>query len=106
MKSCPQSALAGWARCTVPATQSSHRPSLAVADAHLTGKIAFSGETVTDTLAAVVMKDPDWSQLPPKTRRKSNRKARRPGRFPAPRERRTLSSRPTAIGWDFSLTES
>jgi serine/threonine-protein kinase len=33
----------------------------------LTGKMAFSGETVTDTLAAVVMKDPDWSQLPPKT---------------------------------------
>jgi serine/threonine-protein kinase len=33
----------------------------------LTGKMAFSGETVTDTLAAVVMKDPDWLQLPPKT---------------------------------------
>src|SRR6516162_1918983 len=33
----------------------------------LTGKMAFSGETITDTLAAVVMKDPDWSQLPPKT---------------------------------------
>jgi len=32
----------------------------------LTGKIAFSGETITDTLAAVVMKDPDWSQLPSK----------------------------------------
>ena len=30
----------------------------------LTAKMAFSGETVTDTLAAVVMKDPDWSQLP------------------------------------------
>jgi eukaryotic-like serine/threonine-protein kinase len=33
----------------------------------LTGKMAFSGETVTDTLAAVVMKDPDWSLLPPAT---------------------------------------
>jgi Tol biopolymer transport system component len=33
----------------------------------LTGKMAFSGETVTDTLAAVVLKDPDWSQLPSAT---------------------------------------
>jgi eukaryotic-like serine/threonine-protein kinase len=33
----------------------------------LTGKMAFSGETVTDTLAAVVMKDPDWSLLPAAT---------------------------------------
>ncbi len=33
----------------------------------LTGKMAFSGETVTDTLAAVVMKDPDWSPLPSAT---------------------------------------
>jgi serine/threonine protein kinase/dipeptidyl aminopeptidase/acylaminoacyl peptidase len=30
----------------------------------LTARMAFSGETVTDTLAAIVMKDPDWSQLP------------------------------------------
>ena len=30
----------------------------------LTGKMAFSGEAVTDTLAAVIMKDPDWSRLP------------------------------------------
>jgi eukaryotic-like serine/threonine-protein kinase len=33
----------------------------------LTGKRAFDGETVTDTLAAVIMKEPDWSQLPAKT---------------------------------------
>jgi eukaryotic-like serine/threonine-protein kinase len=33
----------------------------------LVGKMAFSGETVTDTLAAVVMKDPDWTLLPEKT---------------------------------------
>src|SRR6204780_732526 len=33
----------------------------------LTGKMAFAGETVTDTLAAVIMKDPDWSQLPAAT---------------------------------------
>lgn len=30
----------------------------------LTGRMAFSGETVTDTLAAVIMKEPDGSRLP------------------------------------------
>ena len=30
----------------------------------LTGKMAFHGDTVTDTLAAVVRAEPDWSQLP------------------------------------------
>jgi eukaryotic-like serine/threonine-protein kinase len=30
----------------------------------LTGKMAFRGETVTDTLAAVIKEDPDWSRLP------------------------------------------
>jgi Tol biopolymer transport system component len=33
----------------------------------LTGKQAFTGETVTESLAAVIMKDPDWSQLPSAT---------------------------------------
>jgi eukaryotic-like serine/threonine-protein kinase len=33
----------------------------------LTGKIAFGGETVTDTLAAVIKEEPDWSQLPAAT---------------------------------------
>ncbi len=33
----------------------------------LTGKRAFEGETVTDTLAAVLMKEPDWAALPPGT---------------------------------------
>jgi len=33
----------------------------------LTGKQAFTGETVTESLAAVIMKDPDWSQLPSTT---------------------------------------
>ena len=33
----------------------------------LTGKQAFTGETVTESLAAVIMKDPDWSQLPAAT---------------------------------------
>jgi serine/threonine-protein kinase len=31
----------------------------------LTGRHAFPGDTVTDVLAAVVTRDPDWSQLPP-----------------------------------------
>src|SRR5271170_7270730 len=30
----------------------------------LSGKMAFSGETVTDTLASVIKEEPDWSQLP------------------------------------------
>jgi eukaryotic-like serine/threonine-protein kinase len=33
----------------------------------LTGKQAFTGETVTESLAAVIMKDPEWSQLPSAT---------------------------------------
>jgi hypothetical protein len=33
----------------------------------LTGKPCFSGETVTDVLAAVVTSVPDWSALPPNT---------------------------------------
>ena len=33
----------------------------------LTGHQAFSGETVTDVLAALVKTEPDWSQLPSKT---------------------------------------
>ena len=33
----------------------------------LTGETAFSGETVTDTLAAVIKSEPDWSQVPTAT---------------------------------------
>jgi Tol biopolymer transport system component len=33
----------------------------------LTGRSGFAGETVTDTLAAVVTRDPEWSALPPAT---------------------------------------
>jgi eukaryotic-like serine/threonine-protein kinase len=33
----------------------------------LTGKMAFRGETVTDTLAAVIKEEPDWTQLPAAT---------------------------------------
>jgi len=31
----------------------------------LTGRIAFDGDTVSDTMAAVLTRDPDWSALPP-----------------------------------------
>ena len=33
----------------------------------LTGRRAFEGEDVTETLAAVVRGEPDWSRLPPQT---------------------------------------
>jgi eukaryotic-like serine/threonine-protein kinase len=33
----------------------------------LTGKRAFEGETVSDVLAAVLMKEPDWAALPERT---------------------------------------
>jgi serine/threonine-protein kinase len=33
----------------------------------LTGKQAFTGETVTDTLASIIKEEPDWSLLPPAT---------------------------------------
>ena len=33
----------------------------------LTGKMAFRGESVTDTLSAVIRTEPDWSKLPPAT---------------------------------------
>jgi len=33
----------------------------------LTGKVAFPGESVTDTLAGVIRGEPDWSQLPSAT---------------------------------------
>ena len=33
----------------------------------LTGQMAFRGESVTDTLAAVIKEEPDWSQLPAAT---------------------------------------
>jgi Tol biopolymer transport system component len=35
----------------------------------LTGQQLFHGETVSDTLAAVLTKEPDWEQVPPKVRR-------------------------------------
>src|ERR1700680_4466718 len=35
----------------------------------LTGKRLFDGETISETLAAVLTKEPDWEQVPPKVRR-------------------------------------
>src|SRR5260370_16605972 len=33
----------------------------------LTGRMLFSGETASETMAAVMMKEPDWNVLPPNT---------------------------------------
>lgn len=33
----------------------------------LTGKAAFAGDTMSDTIAAILTRDPDWSLLPPAT---------------------------------------
>ena len=33
----------------------------------LTGKRAFEGETVTDVLAAILTREPDWTALPDQT---------------------------------------
>jgi Tol biopolymer transport system component len=33
----------------------------------LTGKMVFGGESVTDTLAAILKEEPDWSQIPAQT---------------------------------------
>jgi serine/threonine-protein kinase len=33
----------------------------------LTGRLVFGGETVSDTIAKILEREPDWSQLPPQT---------------------------------------
>ena len=33
----------------------------------LTGRRPFAGDTVPETMAAVMMKEPDWTRLPPQT---------------------------------------
>ncbi len=43
----------------------------------LTGKRAFDGETVTDTLAAVINREPDWDRLPSRTPAATRRLLRR-----------------------------
>ena len=39
----------------------------------LAGKRAFEGETVSDTLAAILKKEPDWAALPEQTPRRVRR---------------------------------
>ena len=43
----------------------------------LTGKTAFDGETVTDTLSAVISREPDWDRLPENTPAATRRLLRR-----------------------------
>jgi len=43
----------------------------------LTGRMAFSGETVTDTLARILEREPDWGSLPPNTPPRLERVLRR-----------------------------
>jgi eukaryotic-like serine/threonine-protein kinase len=43
----------------------------------LTGRQAFAGETVSDTLAAILKSEPDWSALPPHTPRRVSDLVRR-----------------------------
>ncbi len=40
-------------------------PSACVLFEMLTGKRAFRGDDVTDTIVAVISKEPDWPRLPP-----------------------------------------
>jgi eukaryotic-like serine/threonine-protein kinase len=35
----------------------------------LTGKSLFQGEDITETLAAVIRKEPEWERIPPEVRR-------------------------------------
>jgi serine/threonine protein kinase len=39
----------------------------------LTGKRAFQGETLSDTLAQILKGEPDWAALPPRKRRRTSR---------------------------------
>ena len=43
----------------------------------LTGRKAFGGDTVTDMIAAVVAREPEWERLPPETPKAVNRLLRR-----------------------------
>jgi len=43
----------------------------------LTGRAAFGGETLSDTIAAILEREPDWSALPPATPRSIRRLLRR-----------------------------
>ena len=50
----------------------------------LTGARAFPGENLTDTLAAVVRAEPDWSVIPPRRRSSSQISRALPCTVPAP----------------------
>jgi serine/threonine protein kinase len=43
----------------------------------LTGQLAFQGETVSDTIARILQREPDWALLPPATPRSIDRLLRR-----------------------------
>ena len=43
----------------------------------LTGRMAFQGDTVSDTIAAILQREPDWALLPPATSRTIDRLLRR-----------------------------
>jgi len=47
----------------------------------LTGKMAFTGEGVTDTIAEIIKTDPDWNLLPATTPKQSVRRASLSKRF-------------------------
>ena len=62
----------------------------------LTGRAAFSGDTVTDTLAAVLQHEPDWSALPRSTPAHDSRAAAplpAEGSGPAPARHRGCAHR-------------
>ena len=54
----------------------------------LTGQRLFDGETISDTLAAVLTKDLDFQPAPPKVRRLLARCLRKRSQAPTPRHRR------------------
>ena len=96
-------------------------PSASLLYEMLTGKRLFDGETVSDVLAAVLTREPDWARLPPSTPPGVQRLLRRclaetrasgsttsptrgssswsdPRRSPAPRAARRRSRRVAALG--------
>jgi serine/threonine-protein kinase len=65
----------------------------------LTGKQVFTGDTVSDTLAAVLRAEPDYDELPKDTSKTFDRVSRKiPTRLPRPSSARP-SSADTEAGW-------
>ena len=58
----PEQARAGWST----SAPTSGRSALVLYEM-LTGRAAFAGDTITDILAAVVTREPDWTALPATT---------------------------------------